>query len=311
MRIGVIDIGTNSTRLLVADVEGDRLEEVERCTSVTRLGHGVDRTGRLDEDAISRVLNVIGEYGEKLSSHGCKRTIAVATSAVRDAANGRQFTDEIESRFGLPVEVLSGEREASLTFRGATHDLDRESGRATQTLVIDIGGGSTEFVAGSNSDISFYVSTQLGCVRHSERFLEGDPPDRGRLDRLCEDVKATVESSVVGSFAEPISEAIAVAGTATSLAAIDQELEPYDPSRVHGYVLTLDSCRAIIDRMAGMPLAERVKIAGLHPDRAPTIVAGAAILITSMTCLQLDCVTVSEHDMMHGAALVEMGKKPA
>ncbi len=309
MRVAVIDIGTNSTRLLVADVEGEKVEEIERLTRVTRLGHNVDKSGRLDADAVARVMSALADYAEKISSHGCERTFTVATSAVRDAANCDEFVDEVRSRFGLHVDVLSGERESLLTYQGTTHGREAKSGSKGQTLVIDIGGGSTEFIAGQGTDISFFASTQLGSVRHSERSLLDDPPNRDQLDRLIAEAKGIVQSSVTAHLTEPISGAIAVAGTATSLAAIDQELEPYDPDRVHGYQVTLEACRSILDRVAAQPLAERIEIVGLHPGRAPTIVAGMAILVASLEALKLDSVEVSENDILHGVALEIASKK--
>ncbi len=303
MRVSVIDIGTNSTRLLVADVEGMKLEEIERTTRVTRLGHDVDRSGRLDADAVARVMSALEDYTERISAHHCERTLTVATSAVRDAVNRDEFVDQVRSRFGLDVVVLSGERESLLTYRGATHGHDAKSGSNGQTLVIDIGGGSTEFIAGSGADVSFHTSTQLGCVRHSERSLLDDPPSTDQLNRLATEAKEIVQSSAADHLKQPISNAIAVAGTATSLAAIDQRLHPYDPSHVHGYRITLETCRSILECLVAVPLAERAEIVGLHPDRAPTIVAGTAILTASMEVLGLGSVEASEHDMLHGAAL--------
>lgn len=303
MRVAVIDIGTNSTRLLVADVEGEKLLQVERQTRVTRLGHDLDRSGRLGADAIERVLTAARDYSETLSSLGSERTTTLATSAVRDAVNGDELIDEIRDRFGLEVDLLSGEREALLTYRGATHGRESKCGLQGQTLVIDIGGGSTEFIAGSGTKVTFHTSTRLGCVRQSERFLLDDPPGRGQLERLAAEAVEVVQSNVAGHLKDStVTEAIAVAGTATSLAAIDQELDPYDPAKVHGYHISLDSCRAILGRLAALPLAERIKIAGLHPDRAPTIVAGVVILVAAMETLSLDRVMASENDILHGAA---------
>jgi exopolyphosphatase/guanosine-5'-triphosphate,3'-diphosphate pyrophosphatase len=300
MRVGVVDIGTNSTRLLVAEAEGDALTEVERRTTVTRLGEGVEATGRLSDAAIARVSEALAGYRAALDELGAERVVAVATSAMRDAANGPQFRDEIERRFGLDARTISGDEEARLTFLGAT--AGRDAGAAT--LVIDIGGGSTEFVVGHpGGDPEFHISTRMGSVRHTERHLHGDPPTDAELAALAQDARAIVEADVLADLRTGVDAGIAVAGTATSLAAIDQELDPYDPERVHGYRLGVASCERLLARLADLTVAQRREVPGLHPDRAPTIVAGAGILFESMRACGLDEIEVSEHDILHGAAL--------
>ena len=300
MRVAVVDIGTNSTRLLVAQVEGNALTELERRTTVTRLGEGVEATGRLSDAAIARVSEALAGYRAALDALGAERVVAVATSAMRDAANGPQFRDEIERRFGLDARTISGDEEARLTFLGAT--AGRDAGAAT--LVIDIGGGSTEFVVGHpGGDPEFHISTRMGSVRHTERHLHGDPPTDAELAALAQDARAIVEADVLADLRTGVDAGIAVAGTATSLAAIDQELDPYDPERVHGYRLGVASCERLLARLADLTVAQRREVPGLHPDRAPTIVAGAGILFESMRACGLDEIEVSEHDILHGAAL--------
>jgi exopolyphosphatase/guanosine-5'-triphosphate,3'-diphosphate pyrophosphatase len=301
MRVAVVDIGTNSTRLLVAEVEHGDLRELERQTTVTRLGEGLEATGRLSDVAIGRVSDALAAYREVIDRLRAERTVAVATSAMRDAENGPDFRDEIQRRFGLDARTISGDEEARLTFLGATAGRDV----GAETLVIDIGGGSTEYVVGRpGADPSFHVSTRMGSVRHTERHLPGDPPTEAELAALAEDARAIVEADVPAEIRERVGAGIAVAGTATSLAAIDQELDPYDPERVHGYRLSQASCERLLARLAGLTVAERRAVAGLHPDRAPTIVAGAGILLESMRAFGLDEVEVSERDILHGAALV-------
>jgi exopolyphosphatase/guanosine-5'-triphosphate,3'-diphosphate pyrophosphatase len=285
--VAVIDIGTNTTRLLVAEVDDGRVAELDRRTTITTLGQGVDQTGRLADEAMERVASAIGEYRELIDGLGAERIVALATSAMRDSANGPQFRERLAKRFGIEPETISGDEEARLTFLGAT------SGRPDddETVVIDIGGGSTEYVVGRpRQDPSFHVSTQMGSVRYTERFLHTDPPTREELDALTEGIRDTVP---------PVTpeRAIAVAGTATSLAAIDGAGE------LHGYRLTVAACERITSMLAGLPLEERRQVEGLHPDRAPTIVAGATILTQSLRNLGLDEVEVSERDILHGAAL--------
>ena len=300
MRVGVVDIGTNSTRLLVAQVEGAALTELDRRTTVTRLGEGLEASGRLSDVAMARVSEALAGYRQAIDELGAERVVAVATSAMRDAANGPDFRDEIERRFALDARTISGDEEARLTFLGATAGRDP----AAATLVIDIGGGSTEFVVGHpGGDPDFHVSTRMGSVRHTERHLHSDPPTAAELAALAKDTRAIVEADVPADVRTGVDAGIAVAGTATSLAAIDQELDPYDPERVHGYRLTVASCERLLARLAELTVTQRRHVTGLHPDRAPTIVAGAGILLESMRACGLDETEISENDILHGAAL--------
>lgn len=302
VRVAVVDIGSNSTRLLIADVaDGGAISEVQRRTKVTRLGHGVDRSGVLAEDAMERVLATLGEYREAIATRDVTRTVAVLTSAVRDAANGPAFTARVRDEYGIDARTLAGDEEAKLTFLGATSQ--RRGNDATPTVVIDIGGGSTEFVVGSGHAVSFHVSTQAGVVRHTERHLASDPPTPAELGALAGDVKAILAASVPPQVRESAAAAIAVAGTATSLAAIDLDLECYSANKVHGHELSLEACRSILAHLATLTEEQRRKVRGLHPDRAPTIVAGTVMLIEALTAFGLDRAEVSEQDILHGAAL--------
>jgi exopolyphosphatase / guanosine-5'-triphosphate,3'-diphosphate pyrophosphatase len=288
MPVAVIDIGTNTTRLLVAEVEDGHLVELERRTTITSLGEGLDATGRLADAAMDRVTEAIAAYREVIDRIGVEQVVAVATSAMRDAENGAAFRDFLKERFGIDARTISGDEEARLTFLGAT------SGRPgdRQALVIDIGGGSTEYVVGRPGRApEFHVSTQMGSVRHTERFLHSDPPGHEELEELAQAVREMVPSVSV-------EQGIAVAGTATSLAAIDGAEE------LHGYRMSLATCERILAMLAAMPLEERRRVKGLHPDRAPTIVAGAVILTESIRSVGLDEVEVSVADILHGAALV-------
>jgi exopolyphosphatase/guanosine-5'-triphosphate,3'-diphosphate pyrophosphatase len=302
MRIAVVDIGTNSTRLLIADVEdGTVRSEPVRRSIVTRLGAGVDADGRLSEEAMERVYSTLKQYASLIEREGAHRSVAVLTSAVRDAANGGEFAATVERRFHLEPHILSGDEEAGLTFLGAMSERDPDD--PTPTVLIDIGGGSTELVIGSRRRASFHVSTQAGVVRQTERCLHTDPPTGAELERLIEDVRAILSEATPEEERRAVSRAIAVAGTATQLAAIAQRLDPYDPNKVHGYVLSIEECRALLSRLAALPLERRRQVTGLDPARAPTIVAGAAILIEVLGLFELDRAEVSEHDILRGAAL--------
>jgi len=299
MRVAVVDIGTNSTRLLIGDVEGNVVTEVERRTTVTNMGRGVDHTSMLCSDAIDDVCSVIADYKAHYEEMGAERVMAIATSAVRDAVNGDAFIAELRERFCLDARLLSGAEEANLTYLGATaHRLPTDP-----TLVFDIGGGSTELIVGSGPNVGFHTSLQAGTIRQSERHLTSDPPDTHELEELAADIRGQIEAATVKQQdARPL-HAIAVAGTPTSLAAIDQELEPYDPGRVHGYRLGMKRIQRMLSRLSSLPLAERLRVPGLHPGRAPTIVAGTVILVQVMRAFGMNEIEVSERDILHGSAL--------
>ena len=285
MRVAAIDLGTNTTRLLVADVDGDQIHEVVKRTRITRLGEGVDARRRLLPLPITRVRNCLTEYRRELGSLGAERTLLVATSAVRDAENGEAFLGEIEWSYGFTTRLLSGDEEAELTLRG----VGETDG---SPLVVDIGGGSTELIGAAQR-----ISLDVGAVRLTERHLPSDPPTKEELEECAAAVRAALPD---GLRAE---RAIGVAGTITSLAALALELPEYDPERVHGHTLTLDGAQRQLARLASMPLDERRQVPALDPDRAPVIVAGAIILREVLVHFGLDEIKASERDILHGAAL--------
>lgn len=318
MRIAVADLGTNSTRLLVADVGPDgRVAQIDRRTEVTRLGEGLDASGRLTAGAIDRVCDVLAGFRRIAGEHGAERAVAVATSAVREGENGSELAKRVRDEAGFDVHVIDGDEEARLTFLGATaahagaggpraaggERGATGSGRSDPTLVIDIGGGSTELVVGvPGRTPDFHVSTRLGSVRHTERHLADDPPTHAQLEALARDANEIVAAAVPVERREAIDAGIAVAGTPTSVAAIELELDPYDPDAVDGHVLGLATCERVLADLALVPVAERRRIVGLHPERAPTIVAGVAVLVEAMRLFGLDAVEVSEADILEGAA---------
>jgi exopolyphosphatase/guanosine-5'-triphosphate,3'-diphosphate pyrophosphatase len=302
MRVAVVDIGTNSTRLLVADVAGDgRIDELERRSIVTRLGQGVDATGALAAEAMERVFATLRDFRAAIDRHDAQQAVAVLTSAVRDASNGPEFTRRVRDGFGLDARTIAGAEEARLTFLGATDE--RPAGATGPVVVIDIGGGSTEFVVGRAGEVLFHTSTQAGVVRQTERHLHSDPPDPGELAELRSEVRSIIASAVPADVRKRTRAAIAVAGTATSLASIDQKLDPFDPTRVHGYRLSLKRCSELLRELASRTEEERRAVTGLHPARAPTIVAGTAFLVEALEAFGLDSTEVSDHDILRGAAL--------
>jgi exopolyphosphatase / guanosine-5'-triphosphate,3'-diphosphate pyrophosphatase len=293
-RLAALDIGSNSTRLLVADADGERLQEVERLLTITRLGDGVDANGRLADDAMERVSRCVARYAERASELGSETPLAVATSAVRDAANGREFLARLEQEHGVRTRLLRGEDEARLTLRGVA------SGRSLDVPVVvcDIGGGSTELIAGTGGDVRFAVSLDMGCVRLSERHLHDDPPTAEQVGAVRVEVTQLIPGDV------PVGDLIGVAGTITTLATIDLGLEDEVPELVDGHVLERSTVEAELERLAGLPLDRRREVRGLMPERAPTIVAGAAILAQLMQELGAERLSVSERDILHGAALL-------
>jgi exopolyphosphatase / guanosine-5'-triphosphate,3'-diphosphate pyrophosphatase len=297
--VAVVDIGSNSTRLFVADIVDSRVTRIERRSRVTRLGRGVDLSGQLSAEAIEATCDVIADYVAIYEEAGVDVVDAIATSAVRDADNGDAFIAELRERFALSARVLDGDEEARLTYLGATS----ERPPTDSTLVIDIGGGSTELIVGDGEQIAFHTSLQAGVVRHTERHISDDPPTTSELEALAADVRSLIEAAVADRPEAQARTGIAVAGTPTSLAAVVLELDPYDPERVHGHVLTLPVIQRLLSRFAAAPLAERAEIVGLHPDRAPTIIAGVVILVEAMRAFELDRIEVSEHDILYGAAI--------
>ena len=302
MRVAVVDMGTNSTRLLVAEVEGDHVRELNRRSTVTRLGRGVDISGQLSAEAIEDVCRTVGEYIAIYEPLAPERVSALATSAVRDADNSGAFTGELRERFALNARVLDGDEEARLGYLGA---VSQREARGNSTLVVDIGGGSTELVLGRGPQVSFHASLQAGTVRHTERHLLHDPPEAGELDELAKDVRALIaaEIEIEGEGFTHADEGIAVAGTPISLAAIELELDPHDADAAHGHRLDLESIQHMCSMLSTKSLAERLQVRGLHPGRAPTIVAGVVILIQAMRAFGLTEIEVSEHDILYGAAI--------
>jgi len=292
--LAAIDIGTNSVRLLVTDASG---RELERSMRMTRLGQGVDVTGELAPEAIARTIAVLVEYAARMRAHGTTRVRAVATSAARDARNGALFFDAAERALGIRPELLSGDAEARWSFYGATLGLAKSDG---PFLVIDLGGGSTEFVLGTDRPEAA-ISLQMGCVRMSERHLHGDPPTAEQR-RACEsDVRrelARVRALIDVTQARCV---IGLAGTVTALSAMQLGLTHYDAKRTHHSRLSATQVAVLCERLAGASVAERRGLL-VEPARAEVIVGGALVLATLMNELALGELLVSECDILDGLA---------
>ena len=286
-RVAAVDIGTNSPRLLVAEVEADSVQELDRRLEITRLGEGVDERRILLPQAVARVRNVLAEYRRAAEAADAARTLAFATSAVRDAENGEAFLGEVEWSYGFQTRLLSGHDEALLTFRGVS------SGRevAPGTLVIDVGGGSTELILGGPEGVTFHTSLDLGCVRLTERF------------RTDFDAAAAHVRNVFAPIELQTNSGIGVAGTITTLATLDLGLNEEDPEVVHGHLLSRETVAGWTERLEQMTIDEIRTLRGMHPDRAPVIAAGAVVVREALAHFELEQLEVSEHDIMHGAVL--------
>jgi exopolyphosphatase / guanosine-5'-triphosphate,3'-diphosphate pyrophosphatase len=292
-RVAAVDLGTNSTRLLVADVDGERLDEVVRLLTITRLGEGVDERRRLLPVPIARVRNALSDYRRELEAHGAERTLAIGTSAIRDADNGEAFLGEIEWSYGFATRLLDGQEEAAMMLRGVATGRDEP---LEDALLVDIGGGSTELVVSANGGPPSTFSLDVGCVRVTERFLASDPPTPAELAGAAAYIRSLLPDYVATS-------AIGVAGTVTTLATLDLGLDEYDPERTHGHRIPRESVERELERLATMTLAERRRVPGLEPERAPVIVAGFVVLREIMAAYDLAEIEASERDILHGAAL--------
>jgi len=299
-RLGGIDIGTNSVRLLVADVDGAGpdvdLRALDRRMRITRLGQGVDATGRLHPDAIARTVDVLREYRHALDELGAVAVRATATSAARDAANRDDFFGPAADVLGVVPELLPGDEEARLSFLGATTGLDAPA----PYLVVDIGGGSTEFVLGTEKPEAL-VSVDTGCVRLTEQYLVSDPPAPEELSQavsVVRDIVADVDREIPG--AREAATLIGLAGTVTTIAAVEQGLAEYDRDRIHHFRLSRAAAEDVFRTLATEPVAERRHNPGLEPERVDVIVGGAIVLVTILRVLGFDEVLVSEADILDG-----------
>lgn len=303
-RRAAIDIGTVTARLLVADVCGCEVSEVVRRTVVTHLGEGLHATGALGEAAMGRVAEAVAGFMRDIAETGATDVVAVATSAARDATNGRDFMDTLE-KLGTRPRIISGATEARLSFAGATYAMDDED-----ILVADLGGGSTELVFGSvgeedgcmRTDIDAARSLDVGSRRVLDMFLRSDPPTEQEMEAATSWVAEVMRPFFDGSPARP-REFVTLAGTGTTLSAVQQHLQVYDPAKVHGSRLSGGDVADLRDSLAGMTLAERRDVVGMDPARADVIVAGAIILETIMALAGVDSTVVSEHDILYGLVL--------
>ena len=320
VRVAAIDCGTNSLRLLVADVDNGlhRLADVVRRMEIVRLGQGVDATGRLAPDALDRTLHTLAEYADIIHRSGATSVRMVATSATRDAANAAEFSAAVTMILGQPPEVLTGGEEAALSFAGATAELAAgaagESPLPGPYLVVDIGGGSTEFVLGSavqpedgqpkdgGGDGLAACSMDIGCVRMTERHLHDDPPTAAQIGAATADIDAAIAEASAAVRADRARTLVGLAGSVTTVAGIALDLPAYDPEKIHHARITADQVHEVTQNLLSLTVAQRREIGVMHPGRADVIGAGALVLDRIITNLGFAEVITSEHDILDGIA---------
>jgi exopolyphosphatase/guanosine-5'-triphosphate,3'-diphosphate pyrophosphatase len=301
-RVAAIDCGTNSIRLLVADLDPEHgtLTDLDRRMEIVRLGQGVDRTGRLAPEALERTFAACRHYADAIREHGAERTRFVATSATRDAENRADFVAGVLDLLGVAPEVVTGDEEAELSFTGATREL-AQSQLATPYLVVDIGGGSTEFVLGTDT-VTAARSVDVGCVRMTERHLRGDPPTPEQVAAAVADIDAAIERAAEVVPLDKARTLVGLAGSVTTVAGIALELPEYDSERIHHSRIPATQVHAVTDRLLASTHDERARIPVMHPGRVDVIGAGALILRRILDRLELPEVVVSEHDILDGIA---------
>ena len=298
MRVAAIDCGTNSIRLLIADVDGTNFREVSRDMEIVRLGQGVDKTGQFHPDAIARTLAAVDKYAVEITKRGAEKIRFCATSATRDATNRDLFINGVKERLGIEPEVIPGEVEAALSFQGATKDFNKSEG---PFLVIDIGGGSTEFVFGTDA-VEFAKSMNIGCVRMSERHFTNGDPDPGQIAAAIEDIDEAIKQA--GKIV-PITQSktlIAVAGTATTVAAAALDLPAYDRYAIHLARIPAEKVHALSKMFLSMKREDREVLGYMHPGRVDVIGAGTLVLSRIMLATGATEFVASESDILDGMA---------
>ena len=297
MRVAAIDCGTNSIRLLIADVVGDTLTDVARRMEIVRLGAGVDRTGRLAPESLARTRRALLGYAAEIAELSIDRVRMCATSATRDASNAADFRDMVRSVLGVDPEVISGDEEARLSFTGAVHGLDD----SPPYLIVDIGGGSTEFVTGQ-SEISGAISVDIGCVRMTERHLRSDPPTAAEITAAERDITAAAERALAAVPGRSARTLVGLAGSVTTVTALALDLPAYDASRIHHARVSYEAVAQVTADLLAAPVADRLALPVMHPGRADVIGAGALILRIIMERSGQRSVVASEHDILDGIA---------
>jgi exopolyphosphatase/guanosine-5'-triphosphate,3'-diphosphate pyrophosphatase len=298
MRVAAIDCGTNSIRLLIADIDGNNFREIVRDMEIVRLGQGVDETGQFHPDAIARTLAAVDKFAAEIAKRGVEKIRFCATSATRDATNRHLFVDGVRERLGIELEVISGDEEAALSFAGAIKDLDPSNG---PFLVVDIGGGSTEFVFGT-STVEAARSVNIGCVRMTERHFASDPATPEQIEAARSDIQAAISQAAA---VVPITQAkslVAVAGTATTVAAAALDLPEYDRYAIHLSRISAQQTHDAATMFATSTREQRLALGYMHPGRVDVIAAGSLVLSEIMKATGASEFVASESDILDGMA---------
>ncbi|MEE8324356.1 MAG: Ppx/GppA phosphatase family protein [Candidatus Humimicrobiaceae bacterium] len=306
MRLAAIDIGTNSTRLLISDFSGSGSVILERVMRITRIGRKLSSTGKISRSSADDTLAALTKYKELMNKHDISKYRAVGTSAVREAENSQWFISYIYENSGIMIDTITGSEEAHLSFSGASRDLSLFSeGQSKKILLLDIGGGSTEFILGipgsrTGPHINMAKSLNIGSVVLTEMFIKGTMPERDELDRLESYIRSSIREVIINIPEKEDMSIVGVAGTITTLAAIDLELEEYDSKKIHGHELSFEQINRMYKTLCKTDLIDRKQITGLAPGRADIIISGTAILLEILKMLDKKIVIVSEQDILDG-----------
>ena len=298
MKIGTIDIGTNSMRLLIADYKNNRIENRKKYINITRIGQGVDDKGYITEEALERNLNALKEFADKCIEEKCEKVYCMGTSALRDSKNGQDFVNRAKELTNIDVKIICGEEESNLGFMGVLEGAGGD--KSNYILVLDIGGGSTEFIVGNEDGIKFCKSENVGALRMTEKFITTDPISDEEFNKMSDFIEETISSTLDKIKGMHVSKLVGIGGAITSLSAMNQQLEVYSMEKVHNSVVTKKDLEKILQNLKKMTLSDKKTIKGLQPKRADIITAGVKILHIVMEKLEIEKIMISEYDNLEG-----------
>ena len=298
MKVGTIDIGTNSMRLLIADYENNKIKNRKKYINTTRIGKGVDKEGYITEEALERNLKALKDFSDKCVQEKCEKVYCMGTSALRDSKNGQYFVDRAKELTNIDVKIICGQEESNLGFMGVLEGT--EGNKKDDILVMDIGGGSTEFIVGNEDGIKFSKSENVGALRMTEKFITTDPISDEEFNNMTKFIEDTISSTLEKLKSMHISKLVGIGGAITSLSAINQQLEIYSMEKVHNSVVTKKELEKILQNLKNMTLNDKKTIKGLQPKRADIITAGVKILHIVMENLEFEEIMISEYDNLEG-----------
>ena len=298
MKIGTIDIGTNSMRLLIADYKNNKIENRKKYINITRIGQGVDDKGYITEEALERNLNALKEFADKCIEEKCEKVYCMGTSALRDSKNGQDFVNRAKELTNIDVKIICGEEESNLGFMGVLEGAGGD--KSNYILVLDIGGGSTEFIVGNEDGIKFCKSENVGALRMTEKFITTDPISDEEFNKMSDFIEKTISSTLGKIKGMHVSKLVGIGGAITSLSAMNQQLEVYSMEKVHNSVVTKKDLEKILQNLKKMTLSDKKTIKGLQPKRADIITAGVKILHIVMEKLEIEKIMISEYDNLEG-----------